>query len=96
MKKLSGLFAAVLAGAALLLSAAPAMARVNVDVHVGVPAPVYVSPHPVYVHPRPVYVQPRPVYVHPSYYRGDRYHHGYYKHRHHRQDHYRGHGRHHR
>jgi hypothetical protein len=56
---------------ATLMVAAPAMARVNVDVHIGVPgvyvqpAPVYVEPQPVYVQPQPVYVQPQPVYVQP-------------------------------
>lgn len=53
-------------GATVLFSATPAMARVNVDVNIGGPGPVYVHPHPVYVQPRPVYVQPRPVYVHPA------------------------------
>lgn len=72
MKKIFGISAGILAGALLL--SAPAMARVDVDVHLGVPAPVYVSPAPVYVAPRPVYVAPRPVYVHP---------HRYYHHRHH-------------
>lgn len=65
MKKTLGISAGILAGA-LLLSAAPAMARVDVDVQLGVPAPVYVAPAPVYA-PRPVYVAPRPVpvYAHP-------------------------------
>ncbi|HEY6772851.1 MAG TPA: hypothetical protein VI140_02655 [Oxalicibacterium sp.] len=75
MKKIFGISAGILAGA-LLLSAAPAMARVNVDVHLGVPvyagpAPVYVAPHPVYVAPRPmpVYVHPRRHYHHKRYIR---------------------------
>lgn len=72
MKKRFGISAGILAGA-LFLSAAPAMARVNVDVHLGVPAPVYVAPRPVYVAPpRPVYVRPVPVYAHP-------YRHHYHK-----------------
>ena len=54
-----------------MFAAAPAMARVNVDVSIGVPgaypAPVYVQPAPVYVQPRPVYVHPRPTYIQPSY-----------------------------
>lgn len=70
MKKILGISAGILAGA-LLLAAAPAMARVDVDVHLGVPAPIYVGPAPVYVAPRQVYVAPRPVYVHPHRY----YHH---------------------
>jgi hypothetical protein len=63
--------AALIAGGALMLSATSAMARVDVDVNIGVPgifvppAPVYVQPQPVYVQPRPVYVEPRPVYVEP-------------------------------
>jgi hypothetical protein len=63
MKKYLGISAGIVAGV-LLLSTAPAMARVDVDVHLGIPAPIY-APAPVYVAPRPVYVQPRPVYVHP-------------------------------
>ncbi len=55
-----GLFAAM-----TVLAAAPAMARVNVDLNIGVPG-VYTQPAPVYVEPRPVYVQPRPVYVEPA------------------------------
>ena len=80
MKTLSAFAAALLAGT-MLLSASPAMARVNLDVHVGIPAPVYVAPRPVYVQPRPVYIQPRPVYVHPPYYHGGR---PSYKHNRHR------------
>jgi hypothetical protein len=58
-------------GATVMFSAAPAMARVNVDLNIGgpavvYPAPVYVQPQPVYVQPQPVYVQPRPVYVQPA------------------------------
>lgn len=78
MKKYLAISAGLLAGTVMMLSAAPAMARVNVDVNIGVPgvfypAPVYVQPRPVYVQPRPVYVQPRPVY---------------YKQKHHRKHHY--------
>lgn len=74
MKKYLGISAGILAGA-LLLSAAPAMARVDVDVNLGIPAPIYVAPSPVYMAPRPVYVQPRPIYVHPHrhYYHHKRY-----------------------
>lgn len=63
-----------LTSAALMLAAAPAAARVSVDLHVVVPgtyvqpAPVYVQPAPVYVQPGPVYVQPAPVYVPPPVY----------------------------
>jgi hypothetical protein len=65
---------ALLAGISLL-AAAPAMARVDVDINVGVPGayiapapygppPRYLGP-PAYVQPGPVYVQPGPVYVQP-------------------------------
>jgi hypothetical protein len=60
--------AAILAiGGTVAFAAAPAMARVNVDLNIGgpgvyYPAPVYVQPQPVYVQPQPVYVQPAPVY----------------------------------
>jgi hypothetical protein len=61
MKKILAISAALVAGT-MMLAAAPAMARVDVDVNLGVPAPVYVAPRPVYVQPRPVYVAPQPVY----------------------------------
>ena len=76
MKKYLTVSAGIFAGAALMFAAAPAMARVDVGVNLGVPAPVYVQPAPVYVEPGPVYVQPRPYYY-------DRYHHRHYHHRHH-------------
>jgi hypothetical protein len=52
------------------------MARVDVDVNVGVPGvfvapapygppPRYMGPPPTYIQPAPVYVQPGPVYVQP-------------------------------
>src|SRR5882757_6184413 len=69
MKKYLDIAAGLLAGAALIMAASPAMAHVDVGINIGVPgfyqAPVYVEPQPVYVQPRPVYVQPRPVYVQP-------------------------------
>jgi hypothetical protein len=79
MKTYLKAFAALAIGATVML-AAPAMARVNVDVNVGLPgvfypAPVYVQPQPVYVQPRPVYVQPAPVYYERHWNRG--HHHGY-------------------
>jgi hypothetical protein len=46
----------LLAGAALMLAAAPAVA--GVDINIGVPG-VYVQPQAVYVQPRPVYIQPQ-------------------------------------
>ncbi|GAA0847752.1 hypothetical protein [Cupriavidus pauculus] len=50
-----------LAGVATLAASTAAMARVDVDVNLGVPvAPVVVAPAPVYVAPRPVYVAPPP------------------------------------
>lgn len=71
MKKYLSILAGMVAGT-LALVANPALARTNVDIHIGIPgviyaqpAPVYVQPQPVYVQPRPVYVQPQPVYVQP-------------------------------
>jgi len=74
MKLISSAILTLLAGAALL-TAAPAMARVDVDINVGVPGayvapapygppPRYLGP-PAYVQPGAVYVQPAPVYVQP-------------------------------
>jgi hypothetical protein len=65
MKKYLAIAAGLIGGAVLLLVAAPAMARVNVDINVGLPG-IYMEPEPVYVQPRPVYVQPEPVYVQPE------------------------------
>lgn len=71
MKKYHAIAAGLLLGTTLMLGATPAMARVDVDVNIGLPglyvqpAPVYVQPQPYYVEPEPVYVQPRPVYVQP-------------------------------
>lgn len=75
MNKTMTVSAGILAAAVLMFSAAPAMARVDVGVNIGVPGPVYYAPEPVYVQPRPVYVQPRPVYYAPQPYYGDRHHH---------------------
>lgn len=84
MKKTLTVSAGILALATLMFTAAPAMARVDVGVNIGVPGPVYVQPQPVYVQPRPVYMQPQPVYVERHY---DRH---YYKpHHKHHQKHYR-------
>jgi hypothetical protein len=66
MKRYLTVAAGLLAGAALMMAATPALARVNVDLNIGVPGPVYVTPAPVYAPPPPVYVQPRPVYVQPA------------------------------
>jgi hypothetical protein len=68
MKNYNAIAAGLLA-AAVMLGASPAMARVDVDVNVGIPgifappAPVVVQPAPVVVQPAPVYVRPQPVYV---------------------------------
>jgi hypothetical protein len=72
MKKYLAISAGLLAGTVMMLTAAPAMARVNVDLNVGLPG-VFV-PAPVYVQPRPVYVQPRPVYYAPRYHHYKRHH----------------------
>lgn len=85
MKKFLCVAAGLLAGTTLMLAASPALARVDVDFHIGVPgvyvqpAPVYVAPRPVYVQPQPVYVQPQPVYTqpHPVYY--ERYERQYHR-----------------
>ena len=91
-------------GAAGLLMASAAMARVDIGVSIGIPgvvygAPVYVAPQPVYVappppvhyHPAPVY---RPRYVHPVpvYYGG---HKGHHKHKKHWKHSHKGHHHHH-
>ena len=65
MKTYLTVTAGLLAGAALMLAAAPAAAA-TVDVTIGVPG-VYVQPQPVYVQPQAVYIQPRPVYIQPQY-----------------------------
>ena len=75
MKRISSGLLTLLAGISLL-AAAPAMARVDVDINVGVPGayvapapygppPRYLGP-PAYVQPGPAYVQPGPVYVQPA------------------------------
>lgn len=56
-KYLTAVAAGLLAGAALMLTAAPAMAS-SVAINIGVPG-VIVEPQPVYIQPRPVYVQPQ-------------------------------------
>ncbi len=84
MNKTMTVSAGILAAAVLMFSATPAMARVDVDLNIGVPGPVYVQPQPVYVQPRPVYVQPRPVYYAPQPYYGDRHYHK--RHQHYRHD----------
>jgi hypothetical protein len=85
MKKFLTVAAGLLAGTTLMLAASPALARVDVDFHIGVPgvyvqpAPVYVQPRPVYVQPQPVYVQPQPVYVQPQPVYVERYHRGHWR-----------------
>lgn len=75
MKKYLTISAGLLAGAAMMLASTSAMARVNVDLNIGVPGVYGYAPAPVYVAPQPVYVQPRPVYyVQPRHYRHHRYH----------------------
>ncbi len=81
--------AGLIIGSMLMLVVTPAMARVDVDLNIGIPggyvqpAPVYVQPRPVYVQPQPVYVQPQPVYVQSQpYWRGrhwqERHWHGHH------------------
>ena len=93
----------LLVGALAIGASSAAMARVDIGVNIGVPAPVYVAPAPVYAPPPPVIYQPAPVYVTPAIiigWHGDRYWDGdrwwgrddWY--RHHRDwDHDHGHGR---
>ncbi|MGS0892432.1 hypothetical protein ACVBGC_07755 [Burkholderia stagnalis] len=56
--------ASLLTGMTALLVSGAAMARVNIGINLGVPAPVYVAPAPVYAPPPPpVVYQPAPVYA---------------------------------
>ncbi|MBU6489460.1 MAG: hypothetical protein KGQ57_16820, partial [Burkholderiales bacterium] len=64
------------AGALAIGASTAAMARVDIGVNIGVPAPVYVAPAPVYAPPPPVVYQPAPVYAAPAIiigWHGDRY-----------------------
>jgi hypothetical protein len=60
---------AVLVGGVAIGASSVAMARVDVGINLGVPAPVYVAPQPVYAPPPPppVVYQPAPVYGAPVY-----------------------------
>lgn len=70
MNKCLAAAAGLIVGSSLMLTTAPAMARVDVDLNIGVPG-LYVQPAPIYVQPRPVYVRPQPVYMQPQpYWRG--------------------------
>ena len=64
-------------GALAIGASTSAMARVDIGVNIGIPAPVYVTPAPVYVAPPPpVIYQPAPVYMAPAVvigWHGDRY-----------------------
>ena len=71
MKNRLVVVAGILSGAVLWLAAAPAMARSDVSLNIGVPG-FYVQPAPVYVQERPVYVQSRPVYQQHRPYYGER------------------------
>lgn len=72
MKKHLAAAAGLIACTTLMMAATPALARVDVDLNIGIPGPVYMhpapmyAPPPVYAPPRPVYVQPAPVYVQPA------------------------------
>jgi hypothetical protein len=69
MKKYLTIAAGLMASAALMMAAGPAMAATHVDVGINIgipgifPAPVYVQPQPVYVQPQLAYVQPQPFYI---------------------------------
>jgi hypothetical protein len=72
MKTNKRLILPTLLGAAALLASSLAVARVDVGINVGVPAPVYVAPAPVYAAPPPAaYVVGGPVVV--LGWHGDRY-----------------------
>ena len=92
MKKSLIALAGVLAGATMVLAAAPASAhdRIAFGISVGVPvAPVaYVAPPPVYVAPPAPVVVSEPVYYGPEW----RYYHGYHGYWHHGYEGYRGYG----
>ena len=62
MKKYLTIAAGLMASAALMMAASPAMAATHVDVGVNIGIPG-ILPAPVYVEPQPVYVQPQPVYI---------------------------------
>jgi hypothetical protein len=51
--------AAIIASAALMLVAGPALGQVDVNINLGRPAP----PPVIYTAPAPVYIQPQTVYV---------------------------------
>jgi len=55
-------------GALAIGASTAAMARVDIGVNIGIPAPVYVAPAPVYAPPPPppVVYQPAPVYAAPA------------------------------
>ena len=69
MKKYLTIAAGLMASAALMMAAGPAMAATHVDVGINIgipgiiPAPVYVQPQPVYMQPQLAYVQPQRVYI---------------------------------
>jgi hypothetical protein len=73
MKSRLAVITGLLSAAVLMLATAPAVARADVSVSIGVPgfyvqpAPVYVPAPPVYVQPQTYYyAQPRPIYVRPQ------------------------------
>lgn len=72
MKNRSAVIAGLLSGAVLFFAAAPAMARADVSLNIGIPG-LYVAPGPVYVQEPPVYVRSGPIYEQPRYYREREY-----------------------
>jgi hypothetical protein len=70
---------AILVGGVTIAASGAAMARVDLGINLGVPAPVYVAPQPVYAPPPPppVVYQPAPYYAAPPAlvigWHGDRY-----------------------
>jgi hypothetical protein len=71
MKNRLMIVAGILSGAVMWLAAAPAMARTDVSLSIGVPG-LFLQPGPVYVQEPPVYVRSRPVYEQPRPYYGER------------------------
>lgn len=60
MKTKRNLVLPAMLGAIAFAVSGAAMARVDVGINLGVPAPVYVAPAPVYAVPPPVYYAPPP------------------------------------
>lgn len=69
MKHVPSALIGLLMASALLMSAAPAIAQVNVDVTLGYPGGYGIA-QPSYSAPQPYYIQPQPAYVQRNWYNG--------------------------